>query len=436
MMKAEQKQIVWMELYLAVVKCCKEDCSVHCDAFAVERRKNLGSVTRIYNSSGTAVFSAEYDPWGVQRQLANSIRYNRGYCGHEMLNDLQAINMNGRLYDPYIARFLSPDNYVQLPTSAQSFNRYSYCLNNPLKYVDPDGEFWWIVFGAVAGGMFNIGSNFDNIHSFGDFAKYFGVGAVAGAAGGYVGTAVAGAIGVSGAIGGAISGLAGGVVDGGILGGVNATLNGTSFWKGVGYGSLYGGLTGAVAGGIIGGITSALQGNKFWTGKAKPALIKPEVKWDPNVIPESMRETQNFGPHWQELPETPMPKWAQTPWQKGQAGVDRAIEDFINQGGHDIVKEVTIEINGVPTRLDFVGYDKNGVLSLFEVKNGPKASFTKNQKIIWPQIENNSSFFNPSSNSMQFIPVGTNAAKFNELLPFEIARKPYTGNFNATIIWY
>ena len=124
MMKAEQKQIVWMELYLAVVKCCEEDCSAHCDAFAVERRNHLGSVTRIYNSSGTAVFSAEYDPWGVQRQLANSIGYHRGYCGHEMLNDLQLINMNGRLYDPYIARFLSPDNYVQLPTSAQSFNRY------------------------------------------------------------------------------------------------------------------------------------------------------------------------------------------------------------------------------------------------------------------------------------------------------------------------
>lgn len=101
---------------------------------------NLGSVTRIYNSSGTAVFSAEYDPWGVQAVTTNTIGYNRGYCGHEMLSDLQLINMNGRLYDPYIARFLSPDNYVQLPTSAQSFNRYSYCLNNPLKYVDPDGE--------------------------------------------------------------------------------------------------------------------------------------------------------------------------------------------------------------------------------------------------------------------------------------------------------
>lgn len=119
MMKTEQKQIVWMELYLAVVKCCEEDCSAHCNAFVVERRKNLGSVTRIYNTSGTAVFSAYYDPWGVQTVTTNTIKYNRGYCGHEMLNDFQLINMrsatlgdafvttwrkNGRMYDPYIAR--------------------------------------------------------------------------------------------------------------------------------------------------------------------------------------------------------------------------------------------------------------------------------------------------------------------------------------------
>ena len=78
MMKAEQKQMVWMEFYLAVVKCCEEDCSAHCNAFVVERRKNLGSVTRIYNTSGTAVFSAYYDPWGVQTVTTNTIKYNRG----------------------------------------------------------------------------------------------------------------------------------------------------------------------------------------------------------------------------------------------------------------------------------------------------------------------------------------------------------------------
>ena len=68
MIKAEQRQIVRMELYLAVVKCCEED--------------YLGSVTRIYNTSGTAVFSAEYDPWGVQTMTTNTIKYNRGYCSY------------------------------------------------------------------------------------------------------------------------------------------------------------------------------------------------------------------------------------------------------------------------------------------------------------------------------------------------------------------
>ena len=49
--------------------------------------------------------------------------------------------MNARLYDPALGRFLSPDPYVQAPDFSQSFNRYSYCLNNPLRYVDKNGEF-------------------------------------------------------------------------------------------------------------------------------------------------------------------------------------------------------------------------------------------------------------------------------------------------------
>ena len=58
---------------------------------------------------------------------------------HEYYPAFKIINMNGRLYDPVIGRFFSPDNYVQLPEFTQGFNRYSYCLNNPLKYVDPTG---------------------------------------------------------------------------------------------------------------------------------------------------------------------------------------------------------------------------------------------------------------------------------------------------------
>ena len=50
--------------------------------------------------------------------------------------------MNGRLYDIATCRFLSPDPYVQMPDNTQNLNRYSYCLNNPLVYTDPDGEFF------------------------------------------------------------------------------------------------------------------------------------------------------------------------------------------------------------------------------------------------------------------------------------------------------
>ena len=57
--------------------------------------------------------------------------------------------MNGRLYDPLTAQFLSPDNYVQLPDFTQNFNRYSYCLNNPLVYTDPEGEWIFTILAAI-----------------------------------------------------------------------------------------------------------------------------------------------------------------------------------------------------------------------------------------------------------------------------------------------
>jgi hypothetical protein len=49
------------------------------------------------------------------------------------------INMNGRVYDSEIARFVSPDPIIQDPYNIISYNRYAYCLNNPLKYTDPSG---------------------------------------------------------------------------------------------------------------------------------------------------------------------------------------------------------------------------------------------------------------------------------------------------------
>jgi len=43
------------------------------------------------------------------------------------------------MYDPLAGQFLSPDNNIQDPYNSQNLNRYSYCVNNPLKYNDPTG---------------------------------------------------------------------------------------------------------------------------------------------------------------------------------------------------------------------------------------------------------------------------------------------------------
>jgi RHS repeat-associated protein len=53
------------------------------------------------------------------------------------------------VYDPQIGRFLSADPYIQSPYNTQSYNRYSYVMNNPLKYTDPSG-YWWNPFKAIA----------------------------------------------------------------------------------------------------------------------------------------------------------------------------------------------------------------------------------------------------------------------------------------------
>ena len=120
---------------------------------------NLGSILAVYDTTGEKVFDASYDAWGQQTVNLNTIGISRGYTGHEMLPEFGIINMNGRIYDPVLGRFFSPDDYVQLPDFTQSYNRYSYCLNNPLKYTDPSGELFGIDDAVFAFAAFNLASS-------------------------------------------------------------------------------------------------------------------------------------------------------------------------------------------------------------------------------------------------------------------------------------
>ncbi len=108
------------------------------------------------NSGGGIEAEQNFDAWGRRRDkdswalLAPTaatglpVWLYRGYTGHEMLDNFGIINMNGRLYDPVLGRMLSPDNYVADGGFTQDYNRYTYARNNPLKYVDPSGEVFFI----------------------------------------------------------------------------------------------------------------------------------------------------------------------------------------------------------------------------------------------------------------------------------------------------
>ena len=135
---------------------------------------------------------------GNDNKLENLL-LDRGYTGYEHLASVGLIHMNGRLYDPTLHRFLMPDNYIQDPFNTQNFNRYGYCLNNPLVYVDKNGEIvWWVVgvaalIGAYTGGTIANNGEANPIkwnYSVDTFAHILS-GAVIGALSGYVGGAIA-----------------------------------------------------------------------------------------------------------------------------------------------------------------------------------------------------------------------------------------------------
>ena len=115
-------------------------------------KDHLGSIDSITNATGAEQVRLSYDAFGKRRNaagwsgsvpgadmtaIANITR--RGYTGHEHLDNLGLLHMNGRVQDPTIGRFLSADPYVPNPLSGQSFNRYSYVANNPLRFIDPSG---------------------------------------------------------------------------------------------------------------------------------------------------------------------------------------------------------------------------------------------------------------------------------------------------------
>ena len=123
---------------------------------------HLGSWEKVLDENKNTVQQTHFDPWGnrmshtawASPQTQVSFPFSRGFTGHEHYDRFGIVNANARLYDPAIGRFFSPDPFVQMPDFTQSFNRYSYCMNNPVMYSDPDGESFTaaiLIIGTVVG---------------------------------------------------------------------------------------------------------------------------------------------------------------------------------------------------------------------------------------------------------------------------------------------
>ena len=238
---------------------------------------HLGSITHITDNDGNLLAEQSFGAWGRIRnpetwqilspdavRLLSFVEVNgRGYTAHEMLPTFALINMNGRLYDPVLGRMLSPDNYIQLPDYTQNFNRYSYVLNNPLKYTDPSGQWINLAIGATIGGIKGMMIAHQKGYGLGDwqFYAYSIAGSTIGAglAFGSYGLSMAGA---SPTLIGAAAGAGGGASYTALAGGSgkqiawNGFVGGASGFVGGAAGSAVGGVPGAFIGGVASYSTS------------------------------------------------------------------------------------------------------------------------------------------------------------------------------------
>jgi len=116
-------------------------------------KDHIGSIHTITNKNGQIVATMHFGAFGERQGnnwqtpltsgqwVALNDITTRGFTGHEQIDEMGLVHMNGRVYDPKLGRFLQADPFVQALKNSQSLNRYSYVLNNPLSYTDPSGFF-------------------------------------------------------------------------------------------------------------------------------------------------------------------------------------------------------------------------------------------------------------------------------------------------------
>ncbi|MBX5206830.1 RHS repeat domain-containing protein [Rhizobium sp. NZLR11] len=296
----------------------------------------LGSILRITDQTGRSRAKFWYDPWGKReakitdanapsggQKLGNS--WNRGFSGHEHVDDFELVHMNGRVFNPTLAAFLGVDSLNQMVTDTQTGNGYLYARGNPLRLTDPFGASWlgdaWHAvtspFRAAGDAIGAIGRGIGHFAS--EAGKWLSenwrtvviiavviivevvtVGAATPAMGplaaGILGGMAAGAVG--GGLGAALYGgdfndVLAGAIKGAVIGGISGAASagiGQYFQVPPGQQLSTASQVGSVAAhGVVGGARSAMEGGKFWTGFAGSAASAAGSAYGPQFTSEAAR---------------------------------------------------------------------------------------------------------------------------------------------------
>jgi len=101
---------------------------------------HLGSASLATRVTGTLVSQRRYLPYGETRWSSGTLPTDRRYTGQRAEVTLGVYDYGARFYSPGLGQFLSADTLVPEAGRPQALNRYSYTINNPLKYIDPTGH--------------------------------------------------------------------------------------------------------------------------------------------------------------------------------------------------------------------------------------------------------------------------------------------------------
>ncbi|WP_128331106.1 FG-GAP-like repeat-containing protein [Apibacter sp. HY039] len=281
-------------------------------------RDYQGTILAISNEKGQTIERRLFDPWGkvmkVTDKNGNTQSVNaqfgfmdRGYTGHEHFFTVGLIHMNGRMYDPILKQFLSPDNFIQEAFNSQNYNRYGYVLNNPLMYTDPSGEEFTLAGLAIAAGIgaliggatYTAYALYTDTFSWSGFVNNVILGGVAGTVSYGIGTLTemfktgicsatqtltATQINIiSSGVGASLHAISQGVIvgisGGDVLSGMSSGGISSLVASAVGLGGAAAGINGSKTFGTLffgtlsGGFGSALTGGNFWQGAATGLVV-------------------------------------------------------------------------------------------------------------------------------------------------------------------